>query len=122
MSRRDLRADLAICNATVPGPWSRTCNDFIVDAHGEMICEILADETVDTFIAESRTGWPHAIERALAAEAEVDRLSGNLRATFDALVGLLTLIPEKLEPEEQAIIDRIRADIYKEATAGDQTE
>lgn len=81
--KRNLHADLAICNAAAPDPWSRTCNDFIVDGHGAMVCEILADESVDTFITEARTGWPHALERAIAAEAEVERLREALTNIID---------------------------------------
>lgn len=128
--KRDLHADLAICNAATPGPWAldydyedrRHCVEAVnvPSWGGGVIVADCAEEADARFIAEARAGWPHAIGRAMAAEAEVDRLSGNLRAVFNALVGLLALIPGKLRTEEQAIIDRIRADIYKEATADDQ--
>jgi hypothetical protein len=72
--KRDLRADLAICNAATPGPWIDNGNEIVTESNRFVgIAGALTDED-NQFIAEARTGWPHAIERALAAEAEVERL------------------------------------------------
>ncbi|MCY9760364.1 hypothetical protein M5X06_12625 [Paenibacillus alvei] len=77
---RDLHADLAICDKATPGRWhvydtklGRGHTYGSVDGVLVMIAEgsLTADAT---FIAESRQGWPEAIRRAIAAEAEVERL------------------------------------------------
>lgn len=73
-ARRDLAADLALCEAATPGPWTVKYNDFLYDATGDMIAELLGDGVNDSFIAEAREGWPHAIRRALETEAEVERI------------------------------------------------
>ncbi|MEK3988060.1 hypothetical protein MHB77_32550 [Paenibacillus sp. FSL K6-3166] len=46
-TKRDLRADLAFCNK---------------------------DSVVGAFVKEAREGWPEALRRAIAAEAEVESL------------------------------------------------
>lgn len=74
---RDLQADLAICGATTPGPYEVRlcdcgCNQIYIDKQGK-----LTNEDVK-FFTEARTGWPYAIRRALAAEAEIDRLQNEL--------------------------------------------
>ncbi|MBR8661184.1 hypothetical protein [Brevibacillus sp. NL20B1] len=89
-TKRDLHSDLAICNAATPGPWaaekgyeqSERGNYVYSQAEGSVVCAeqdgtdcVLTDADA-RFIAEARTGWPHAIERALAAEKEVARLTG----------------------------------------------
>lgn len=61
---RNLREDLEICNEAM----ANSCT-----------------ECGWTFIAEARIGWPHAIERALDAEAEV----AVLNAEVERLRGLL---------------------------------
>lgn len=89
---RDLEADLAICEAATPGPWEN-----YVDAVGQRasdtkriwVCQLYDglephindfdnQEANARFISEARQGWPYAIRRALAAEAEVDRLRAEL--------------------------------------------
>ena len=81
---RDLQKDLETCNEATPGPWDvfpEVCGSegqtvFQVESGGD-ICDV-ADpyprgENRPTenmqFIAEARAGWPHAIERAVKAEA-----------------------------------------------------
>jgi hypothetical protein len=85
---RDLSRDLAICNAATPGPWECKKNahpEFNgqpwgwIQAGGRQIATWSGSRNQNhaadnRFIVEARTGWPHAIERALAAEAEVARL------------------------------------------------
>ena len=84
--KRDLKADLELCNKATPGPWYRkktganfkgfsseviiadtsryaTGNKVYAEAKGGQFPANDAD-----FIAQAREGWPHAIERALKAE------------------------------------------------------
>ena len=72
---RDLTKDLEICNRATPGPWlPGHLPDIEQDCE---ICKINAfyNKNVNReFIAQAREGWPHAIERAIKAEAEVERL------------------------------------------------
>jgi hypothetical protein len=84
-TKRDLTADLSICDAACRGPWvvdenvasqirqpnvsNRRRITLPPDANG------FADAT---FIAAARTGWPEAIRRALAAEAENARMRDTL--------------------------------------------
>lgn len=90
MTKRDLNADLAVCNAATEGPWA--VSDLVrgyvivdigkyvpiattVEYHddGSEYLRLNYDDYADNqrFIAEARTGWPHAIERALAAEIAI---------------------------------------------------
>ncbi|WP_157211780.1 hypothetical protein [Brevibacillus borstelensis] len=75
---------MAICGAATVGPWTL---DYDVETRrplveamevpswgGGVIVADCAEEADARFIAEARAGWPHAIERALVAEAEVARL------------------------------------------------
>ena len=76
--KRDLHADLAICNAATAGHWAwgvDTGESLLKNSRGVPFVFISEPGITDAdarFIAEARTGWPHAIERALAAEAERD--------------------------------------------------
>jgi hypothetical protein len=86
-TKRDLNADLAICDAATAGPW-RYCGDKWGDLiayspelrgfhnNGGELAELDGPNCVGNaaFITEARTGWPHSIKRAMAAEAEVERL------------------------------------------------
>ena len=89
---RDLRKDLETCNQATPGPWKRnekpSFGDWWVYVGGQHICLLPADKKGThfgemfkanaEFIAAAREGWPHAIERAITAEAEVERLRGAM--------------------------------------------
>lgn len=116
---RDLQADLALCEEATPGPW----------LHDERIrCAAIYQgiETIDCFddldevvvfcscphttqsrtnwnmLAESREGWPAAIRRALAAEAEV--------AALRAYVGAEMLRSDyQTAAHMRAELDRLRA-------------
>jgi len=134
-NERDLYADLAICNAATAGPWTigygRGNSDDKFDVDGAEQC-ITALGPICTghnhwdgpfidvpdddarFIAEARTGWPHAIERALAAEAEVERLRENLQAVFEAFLEALEYVPGEMDVVCQRIVEKLRADIYGE--------
>lgn len=74
-------ADLAICEAAPPGPWlvDENAANQIRQPNGSKRRRVTtppdADGIRDTlFTATARDGWPHAIRRAMAAEAEVERL------------------------------------------------
>ena len=100
--KRDLKADLELCNKATPGPWEICLGSgvsfctAVMTADGRyMICYCLPDWFLDEgvapenhvpnlqFIAEAREGWPHAIERARRAEAEVERLRGELEQLLE---------------------------------------
>lgn len=90
---RDLEADLAICEAATPGPWA-VCGRYVVRDKYELgnyrqavfkaehIPKIEADMR---FAVEAREGWPYAIRRALAAEAEIDRLRNEIQILQEQL-------------------------------------
>lgn len=72
---RDLKADLEICNKATRGPW--VFDEYDVDIWSQADPWRVANVGLHTdmeFIAAAREGWPHAIERAIKAEAEVERL------------------------------------------------
>jgi len=94
---RDLKADLEICNRATPGPWEATSESdedvrVCQTENEECVCclALMGDYNWEKeewkegsikqwnkdaeFIAASREGWPHAIERAIKAETEVERL------------------------------------------------
>lgn len=74
---RDLRKDLETCNQATPGPWNGEENTGVEPVF-ETGCGCCTESTLSKedaeFIAEAREGWPEAIERAIKAEAEVERL------------------------------------------------
>ena len=88
-NKRDLASDLAICEAATAGP-----AQYMRSVHSEYDYEICRPDFFDTiiasaitekdakFIAESFEGWPEAIRRAMAAEAEVARLRSELMIVF----------------------------------------
>lgn len=118
--KRDLAADLAICEAATVGPWTNFCDvkcedteyvtdyDELTESGGDLVAtfERVADAT---FTAEAREGWPHAIRRAVAAETERDALREIV--SVECPIGALDLITsiraerahiaEELDAEEQ---------------------
>jgi len=71
---RDLKKDLGVCKDAARGPWNLNEDLVVSDANNLVVVE--CDSTLDAiFISESREGWPEAINRAIAAEAEVKRLN-----------------------------------------------
>jgi hypothetical protein len=77
---RDLEADLALCEAASPGPWRAEVDHLghwrILWRHSGDHSSVMRrgkafDEADAAFIAAARTGWPAAIRRARAAEAEL---------------------------------------------------
>jgi len=82
---RDLEADLAICEAATPGPWIIEGSNVICRGYTLMIVAYAGSQNDISFIAEAREGWPYAIRRAMAAEAEIDRLRDEIRMLQEQL-------------------------------------
>lgn len=86
-TKRDLAADLALCEAATPGPWfvgGGPANE-IRQPNGSRRRRITTPPDADgikdaSFIAQAREGWPHVIRRAIEAEAEVAKLRAELKA------------------------------------------
>jgi len=81
MNKRDLLADLKVCDRATPGPWRYEWNpDYSeiyaqgVDTPSPIILVVGHDPYDADFIVQAREGWPHAIERALKAEALAQEL------------------------------------------------
>lgn len=80
---RNLQKDLELCQKATPGPWGWKKHDYyeelvnpygitVMDdgsACGEYAAWINSNTSDGKFIAEARTGWPEAIQRAMIAEA-----------------------------------------------------
>ncbi|MCR8843139.1 hypothetical protein NQ117_05555 [Paenibacillus sp. SC116] len=87
--KRDLHADLAICDAATSGPWNiadTTDGFYVLDADDYVLAATLEHAVDATFIVEARQGWPEAIRRAIVAEAEVERLQCELTMALDGPV------------------------------------
>ena len=83
---RDLQKDLEICNTATQGPW--VFEEYDVDIWSQADPWRVANVGLHAdmeFISEAREGWPHAIERAIQAEAEVERLRENLCGACESL-------------------------------------
>jgi len=90
--KRDLLADLEICNKATLGPWSvdakaepGTVIAELNDSGTLYICECDFgwDYSPDSsknaeFIAVAREGWPEAIDRAIKAEKKIELLRAEL--------------------------------------------
>lgn len=100
---RDLIADLELCEAATPAPWTDDCNawpfgeDNLVcwpfvrsqpdpgrdNGVSPLVCCMGSDEDYPNagadaaMIAAAREGWPAAIRRALAAESRVAELEAR---------------------------------------------
>ncbi|WP_342480464.1 hypothetical protein NST07_25965 [Paenibacillus sp. FSL L8-0340] len=85
--RRDLRADLALCSVATAGPWTASgIGSWSADTKVDGITGDVYEDVDATFIAEARTGWPIAIERAINAEGELRRVReaiGWLRFAYE---------------------------------------
>jgi len=104
---RDLAKDLELCEAATKGPWRVIGEHFMerplrehmhlggIGTDSIYVCAwgiegpcgdskgIVPDDADLAFIAESREGWPEAIRRAMAAEAEVEKAVKMLQAAID---------------------------------------
>ena len=111
---RDLKADLALCEAATPGPWEWTPDNWnggfggIVGKdnaevlfpdhrnegdYGDAWFEEYPSEADGKFIAAARTGWPKAIRRAMAAEKELTSCKELIEELIENLIELLGATP-----------------------------
>jgi hypothetical protein len=87
---RDLKADLELCNKATQGPWKHDewnldCSEVYAPEVDNPIILVGHDPYDADFIVQAREGWPHAIERALEAEA----LARELVAALQGVSGML---------------------------------
>ena len=122
---RDLIKDLELISKATPGPWTRnekpSFGDWWVCSGGQHICLLPADKkgtyygemfrANSDFIAQAREGWPHAIERAIKAEAEVERLKKVYATTNDSWKKLQAENPRLHKAAEAArrVMDAVMA-------------
>jgi len=76
---RDLKADLELCNGFAEMLGEETLEDAITKAMGQSFSEFKKD----TFATHALTGWPHAIERAIEAEAKLEKAKDLIQRWFD---------------------------------------
>ena len=94
MKKRDLKADLKFCDRAPQGPWRHEwnpdCSEIYAPGVDKPIILVGHDPYDADFIVQAREGWPHAIERALKAEALAQKLLDVLgRAIPSHLIGRL---------------------------------
>lgn len=132
-TKRDLHADLAVCDAATPGLWEADLNSddsaqILSTSAPGWVCqtwykneEVMPNSANNArFIAEARQGWPEAIRRAIAAEAENERLRKALVSTARRLHFIETWrYDERLEvyhytrEEHEMLIDTAREALRK---------
>ena len=89
-----MRADLRVCEKAIIGPWKYDHEEIKASDTVTLIFETvqyaegqnllrLQDKPTAEFIAQARTGWPEAIERAIKAEEELARLGKRFPVTID---------------------------------------
>ncbi|WP_035295171.1 hypothetical protein [Brevibacillus thermoruber] len=82
--KRDAAADLALCEEATPGKWEgKHAIQPYISVFTGVVEEVIATTYTRgnmRFIAESRTALPHWIKRAVAAEAEVERMQKEAEA------------------------------------------
>ncbi len=109
--KRDLKADLEICDRTTPGPWAIEKPMFhsgVIavknDSAFDWICSMQVSNQPNfrndaDFIATAREGWPEAIKRAIAAEYELARVT----SCADGLRNQLAYLTEENDIQRQGI-------------------
>jgi hypothetical protein len=134
--KRDLKADLELCNKATLGPWEfhevefqcgrdecpyekkredNSCLkcDGVEIYQSAFVPEVLTlgcgeydgmNDADAEFIAEAREGWPHAIERALKAEADFKRQEEYSDMLEDEHNELYNLARELVEALEEALL------------------
>jgi hypothetical protein len=88
MEKRDLKADLELCNKATPGPWEFERPWEFGPIYAGAIADALDEERDRAnreLLNNFREGWPHAIERALKAEA----LARELVEALQGVSGML---------------------------------
>ena len=82
MEKRDLKADLKFCDRATQGPWRHewnpNCSEVYAPGVDKPIILVGHDPYDADFIVQAREGWPHAIERAIKAEALARELADML--------------------------------------------
>lgn len=117
---RNLIDDLKLCVEATPGPWETVDGAEIAPKTGQKahveLCRVVGpwdgsnwytDKEAKAnarFIAEAREGWPHAIRRALEAEAERDELRKIVSS--ECPIGALDLV-NSLRVEKWHMQERI---------------
>lgn len=90
--KRDLHADLALCEAAVTSEdyyvEDREDEVVIVGDGGREIAEFYTLTDAE-FYCESREGWPEAVRRAIAAEAEVEQLTAFIESESECATDLV---------------------------------
>jgi len=155
MMKRDLKADLELCNKATPGPWyaGATDDEHFMNLHyvtteprsyrhdGERAFveglirkdKVVAITLLQTprfvdcwqfgentrFIAQAREGWPHAIERAIKAEALVRELVHSLKLIRSSSQFSLAPLPGTTWEEITDLVNI--AIICAEEVLGDET-
>lgn len=140
---RDLRKDLETCNKATPGSWEATSEsdeDIRVcqTENEECVCclALMGDYNWEKeewkegsikqwnkdaeFIAASREGWPHAIERAIKAEAEVERYKLMVKSITGGLDEAIETV-HYLEAENGKL-RKVMNDVMNIALNGDAEE
>ena len=133
---RDLKADLKLCNKATLGPWqsNKSCgdnhypNNYVWGEKGPGYGTV-AKAGVDypsiprehdaEFIAQAREGWPHAIERAIKAEALVRELVHSLKLIRSSSQFSLAPLPGTTWEEITDLVNI--AIICAEEVLGDET-
>jgi hypothetical protein len=100
-NKRDLLADLKFCDRATQGPWRHEwnpdCSEVYAPGVDKPIILVGHDPYDADFIVQAREGWPHAIERALKAEALARELADMLERVIPRyLVGRLELVLDEL--------------------------
>ncbi len=129
---RDLKADLELCAAAVPGPWfayRTTSGTVTVQCPPGWVCVMSdkGDMATAKCIAEAREAWPEAIRRAIAAEQGMIELHARLVA--DELEGLdflwqeyVQADPATLTQDARELAERVRQRVYEITGIGDLLE
>ena len=87
MNKRDLKADLELCNRASGESWKQASDIgypyTIMDETFENVMAVYCTGDDAQFIAQAREGWPHAIGRAIEAEAKLEKAKGLIQRWFD---------------------------------------
>ena len=123
---RDLQKYLEICNNATSGPWPLKIKGNSVQSYAiEGICSGMKMHGKDAdFISAARDGWPESINRAVAAEAEVKRITEHndslkstirdLAAENERLIEAIRKLPETSLPTVGQIENnKLRAEVEK---------
>ena len=108
MDKRDLKADLELCNRATIGPWKvRTYCDypFVIlrdnlDEERDVYPEVMALYSTDKdahFIAQAREGWPYAIRKVHEQEIIMGTMKMAYADQKDRLEELGALVRELVE-------------------------